>query len=374
LSKRDYYDVLGVNKNASDIEIKKAYRKLAVKHHPDKTQGDKASEQKFKEAAEAYEVLGDAQKRATYDQFGHTMGSEGFGGFRDAGFGAGAGAGGFGDIFEDIFGDFFGGGGGAQRRGGQRGNDLRYNLDIKFEDAAFGLETKIKVPSYKSCSDCNGTGGKRGEVETCAHCQGSGQMRMQQGFFTVSRTCNHCMGKGTVIKNPCRSCKGQGRIEETKNLSLNIPAGVETGTRMKLAGEGEPGIGGAPPGDLYVVLSVAEHPFFVREGREVVCEIPISFSQAALGDELEVPTLDGKVNMKVPAGTQPGKVMRLKGKGFPDLNRYGRGDQHVVIKLEVPTRLTDRQKELLAEFDSESAEDANPLRKGFFDKFKEIFD
>ena len=374
MSKRDYYDVLGVNKNASDVEIKKAYRKLAVKHHPDKTQGDKASEQKFKEAAEAYEVLGDAQKRATYDQFGHTMGSEGFGGFRDAGFGAGGAAGGFGDIFEDIFGDFFGGGGGGQRRGGQRGNDLRYNLDIKFEDAAFGLETKIKVPSYKSCSDCNGTGGKGGEVETCAHCQGSGQMRMQQGFFTVSRTCNHCMGKGKVIKNPCRSCKGQGKTEETKNLSLNIPAGVETGTRMKLAGEGEPGIGGAPPGDLYVVLSVAEHPFFVREGREVICEIPISFSQAALGDELEVPTLDGKVKMKVPAGTQPGKVMRLKGKGFPDLNRYGRGDQHVVIKLEVPTRLTDRQKELLAEFESESAEDANPLRKGFLDKFKDIFD
>jgi molecular chaperone DnaJ len=199
-------------------------------------------------------------------------------------------------------------------------------------------------------------------------------MRMQQGFFTVSRTCNHCMGKGKVIKNPCRSCKGQGKIEETKNLSLNIPAGVETGTRMKLAGEGEPGIGGAPPGDLYVVLSVAEHPFFVREGREVICEIPISFSQAALGDELEVPTLDGKVKMKVPAGTQPGKVMRLKGKGFPDLNRYGRGDQHVVIKLEVPRKLTERQKELLAEFDSESAEGANPLRKGFFDKFKDIFD
>lgn len=374
MSKRDYYDVLGVNKNASETEIKKAYRKLAVQYHPDKTQGDKASEEKFKEATEAYEVLADAQKRASYDQFGHTMGPEGFGGFRDAGFGGG-GAGGFGDIFEDIFGDFFGGaGGGGQRRGGQRGNDLRYNLDIKFEDAAFGIETSIKVPSYKSCSDCNGTGGKGGDVQTCSHCQGSGQMRMQQGFFTVSRTCNHCMGSGKVVKDPCKSCKGKGRTEETKTLSLNIPAGVETGTRMKVAGEGEPGMGGASSGDLYVVLRVEEHPFFVREGREVVCEIPISFSQAALGDELEVPTLDGKVKMKVPAGTQPGKVMRLKGKGFPDLNRYGRGDQHVVIKLEVPTKLTARQKELLTEFDKESDDDSNPLKKGFFDKVKEMFD
>lgn len=374
MSKKDYYDVLGVNKNASDTEIKKAYRRLAVKYHPDKTQGDKASEEKFKEATEAYEVLADAQKRATYDQFGHTMGPEGFGGFRDSGFGGAAGAGGFGDIFEDIFGDFFGGSGGGQRRGGQRGNDLRYNLDIKFEDAAFGLETKIKVPSYKSCSDCKGTGGKGGEVETCSQCQGSGQMRMQQGFFTVSRTCNKCMGNGKVIKNPCKSCKGQGRIEETKALSLNVPAGVETGTRMKIAGEGEPGMGGAPSGDLYVVLRVEEHPFFVREGREVVCEIPISFSQAALGDELEVPTLEGKVKMKVPAGTQPGKVMRLKGKGFPDLNRYGRGDQHVIIKLEVPTKLSSRQKELLADFETESDEHSNPIRKGFFDKVKEMFD
>lgn len=369
MAKKDYYDLLGVNQNASDTEIKKAFRKLAVKYHPDKTQGDKASEEKFKEINTAYEVLSDAQKRATYDQFGHTMGPEGFGGFRDAGFG---GAGGVGDIFEDMFGDFFGGGG-AQRGRGQRGNDLRYNLDVSFKNAAFGLETSIKIPSAKACSDCKGTGGKDGKITTCANCQGSGQIRMQQGFFTVSRTCNRCMGNGATVTDPCKSCRGKGQTKITKTLSVNIPPGVETGTRLKLAGEGELGTGGAPPGDLYVVLRVEEHRFFVREGREIICEVPISFSQAALGDEIEVPTLDGKVKMKVPAGTQPGNVMRLKGKGFPELGRYSRGDQHVVVKVEVPTRLTEKQKELIKEFEAESDDDANPIRNGFFNKLKEIF-
>jgi len=369
LSKRDYYEVLGVHKNASDAEIKKAFRKLAVQYHPDKNQGNKEAEDKFKEVNEAYEVLSDAQKRATYDQFGHTMGPEGFGGFRDSGFGGG----GFGDIFEDIFGDFFGGGGGgagARRGRGQRGSDLRYNMDITFEEAAFGKETTVKVPSAEECATCKGSGGDR---ETCGQCGGSGQMKMQQGFFTVSRTCNRCGGMGSSVTDPCKKCKGQGRIEISKSLSIKIPPGVESGMRLRLTGEGEPGSHGGPAGDLYVVINVEEHPFFMREGNEIICEVPIRFSQAALGDEIEVPTLNGKVKMKVPGGSQPGKVMRLKGKGFPDARGYGRGDQHVVLKVEIPTRLTDRQKELIREFDKESDEDAHPMRKGFFDKFKELF-
>ncbi len=369
MSKRDYYDVLGVNQNASETEIKKAFRKLAVQYHPDKNAGNKEAEDKFKEVNEAYEVLGDPQKRATYDQFGHTMGPDGFGGFRDAGFGGG----GFGDIFEDIFGDFFGGGGGRRQHRGQRGADLRYNLDVDFKDAAFGMETTIKVPSAKECDACKGTGSKDGKLKQCQNCQGSGQIRMQQGFFTVSRTCSHCSGRGSVIVDPCKDCKGAGRKEVTKTLSINVPPGVETGTRLKLTGEGELGSGGAPPGDLYVVMRVKEHPFFVREGHEIVCEVPIGFTQAVVGDDIEVPTLEGKVKMKIPAGTQPGKVMRLKGKGFPVLGRNARGDQHVIIRVEVPTRINERQKELLAEFEKEFGEDSHPLRSGFFKKFKEMF-
>ena len=367
MSKRDYYEVLGANKNASETEIKKAYRKLAVKYHPDKNPGDTAAEEKFKEMNEAYEILSDPQKKATYDQFGHTMGPEGFGGFRDTGF-----SGGFGDVFEDIFGDFFSGGG-ARRSSGQRVADLRYNLDVSFDDAAFGLETTIKVPSSEECEECSGSGAKEGKISTCQDCRGSGQIRLQQGFFTISRTCNRCMGKGSVIADPCRKCKGKGRIETTKTLSINVPPGVETGTRMKLTGEGDPGAGGAPPGDLYVVLNVKEHPLFVREGSEVICEVPISFTQATLGSEIEVPTLDGKVNMKIPAGTQPGKIMRLKGKGFPELGRSYRGNQHVIIKVEVPANLSDEQKELLLKFDELSGKEANPIREGFFDKLKEFF-
>lgn len=366
MAKRDYYEVLGVHKNASDVEIKKAFRKLAVQYHPDKNPGNKEAENKFKEVNEAYEVLSDAQKRATYDQFGHTMGAEGFGGFRDSGFG-----GGFGDIFEDIFGDFFGGGGAGARRGrGQRGSDLRYNMDITFKEAAFGKETTINVPSSEECSTCSGSGGNR---TNCDHCGGTGQVRMQQGFFTVSRTCTRCGGMGSVVTDPCKKCKGRGRIETTKSLSIKIPPGVESGMRLRLTGEGEPGSHGGPAGDLYVVINVEPHPFFVREGNEIICEVPISFSQAALGDEIEVPTLNGKVKMKVPGGSQPGKILRLKGKGFPDARGYGRGDQHVVLKVEIPTRLSDRQKELLREFDQESVEDAHPIRKGFFEKFKELF-
>ena len=368
MAKRDYYEVLGVHKNATDTEIKKAYRKLAVKYHPDKTQGDKSLEEKFKETSEAYEALSDPQKRATYDQFGHTEGAEGFGGFRDAGFGDN-----FSDVFEGVFGDFFGGGGARQRRGVQRGDDLRYNLEVSFKEAAFGTEKTIKFPTAKKCESCNGTGAKNGKVTLCQECRGSGQVRIQQGFFTLSRTCGRCMGKGNVIADPCNTCRGQGKTEATKTLSINVPPGVETGTRLKLAGEGEVGEAGAPPGDLYVVLNVSAHPFFVREAREIVCEVPISFVQAAIGDEIEVPTLDGKVKMKIPSGTQPGKVLRLKGKGFPELGRYGRGDQHVIIKVEVPSSLSAKQKELLKDFDKECDESAHPMRRGFFDKLKELF-
>ena len=369
MAKRDYYEVLGVNKNASDQEVKKAYRKLAIQYHPDKNPGDKSSEDKFKEISEAYEVLSDPQKRTTYDQFGHTMGAEGFGGFRDAGFGGEN----FSDIFEGVFGDFFGGGGGRQQRRSQKGEDLRYNIEVSFHDAAFGKEKTIKFPTAKKCSDCNGSGAANGKVSACRECQGSGQVRIQQGFFTLSRTCGRCMGKGSVITDPCRTCKGKGKTETTKTLSINVPPGVETGTRLKLTGEGAPGEAGAPPGDLYVVISVSDHPFFVREGKEIVCEVPISFVQAALGDEIEVPTLDGKVKMKIPSGTQPGKVLRLKGKGFPELGRYGRGDQHIIVKVEVPADLTARQKELLKEFDQACDEQAHPIRRGFFDKLKEFF-
>lgn len=362
MSKKDYYELLEVHQNASDAEIKKAFRKLAVKYHPDKNRDDKKAEDKFKEINEAYEVLSDPQKRATYDQFGHSMGGQGAGGFSDSGFGAG-----FGDVFEDMFGDFFGGG---RRSSGQRGSDLRYNMSISFEEAAFGKETTIKIPTTENCSYCNGSGGKS---ETCSRCKGSGQIRMQQGFFAVNRPCNHCAGRGKVIIDPCSKCKGKGRVEISKTLSVKIPAGIDSGMRLRISGEGEPGLGGAPSGDLYVVIQVEAHPFFMREENEIVCELPISFAQASLGAEIHVPTLDGKVKMKIPAGSQPGKVLRLKGKGFPDARGYGRGDQHVVLKVEVPRKLTERQKELLKEFDEESGDESTPLIKGFFDKVKELF-
>lgn len=365
MSKRDYYEVLGVHSNASDAELKKAYRKEAVKYHPDKNQGDKESENKFKEINEAYEVLGNPQKRAAYDQFGHSMGGGEFGGFSDQGFGGG----GLGDIFEDVFGDFFGGGS-SRRSRGQRGSDLRYNIDISFEEAAFGKETTIEVPTSENCSECRGAGG---ETSTCTSCKGSGQRRMQQGFFTVNRTCGDCSGRGSIITKPCGECRGRGRLQSKKDLSIKIPPGVETGMRLRLSGEGDAGSGDAPSGDLYVVINVEKHPFFEREGTEIICEVPICFTQAALGDEIEVPTLGGKVKMKIPAGSQPGKVLRLKGKGFPDSRGYGKGDQHVVLKVEIPTKLTDKQKDILVAFDRESGKDTRPIRDGFFNKLKDIF-
>ncbi|KAB0666145.1 molecular chaperone DnaJ [Oryzomonas japonica] len=370
--KRDYYEVLEVHRNASEAEIKKAFRKMAIQYHPDKNPDDKASEEKFKEVTEAYEVLSDAQKRAQYDQFGHA-GVSGAG-FGAGGFGGGFGAGTpFGDIFSDIFGDIFGGGGtGRGRAQGRRGDDLLYNMEISFEEAAFGTEQKIEVPFAKRCGTCNGSGSKPGtEPKVCPSCRGAGQVRYQQGFFSVSKTCSQCNGEGKVVDNPCPDCRGKGSVKDTKTLSVKVPGGVETGSRLKLTGEGGQGKGG-PNGDLYVAISVREHPIFQREDNNVICEIPISFIQASLGCELDVPTLDGKVAMKIPDGTQSGKVYRLRGKGIPSLQGYGRGDQLVIIRVETPTNLNKKQKDLLEEFAKISGEDVHPLKKGFLDKVMAI--
>ncbi|MSM39495.1 MAG: molecular chaperone DnaJ [Geobacter sp.] len=367
--KRDYYEVLEVHRNASDIEIKKAYRKLAIQFHPDKNPGDKAAEDKFKELSEAYEVLSDAQKRAQYDQFGHA--GVNAGGFSGGGFGFGAGTP-FSDIFSDIFGDIFGGDG-RQRSRGRRGDDLQYTLDIKFEDAANGLETKIDVPYAKRCATCGGSGAKPGtEPKTCPTCRGAGQVRFQQGFFSVSRTCNHCNGEGRVVDSPCATCRGTGSVKDSKTLSVKVPPGVETGNRLKLSGEGGQGTKGGPNGDLYVLINVKEHPLFTREGNDVLCEIPISFTQAALGCEIEIPTLEGQVSLKIPEGTQSGRIFRLRSKGIPVLQGYGRGDQLVIMRVETPTNLNRQQRDLLEEFARISGEDVHPMRKGFFDKVMDI--
>lgn len=371
--KRDYYEILEVHKNAAEAEIKKAFRKLATQYHPDRNPGDHAAEEKFKELAEAYEVLSDPEKRAQYDQFGHA-GVSGAG-FSSGGFGGFGGGSPFGDIFGDIFGEIFGGGGGGRQRGrGRRGDDLQYNLEISFEEAAFGCEKQIEVPYAKRCETCSGSGAKPGtEAKTCPTCRGAGQVRFQQGFFSVSRACSHCNGEGKVVESPCSDCRGTGSIRATKTLSVKVPAGVETGIRLKMMGEGGQGTKGGGNGDLYVALSVKEHLLFQREGNDVICEIPISFVQAALGAEIDVPTLEGKVSMKVPDGTQSGRVFRLKAKGIAQLQGYGRGDQLVVIKVETPTNLNRRQRELLEEFACEGGEDCHPQRKGFFDKVMGLF-
>jgi molecular chaperone DnaJ len=373
LAKQDYYEVLEVHKNASEAEIKKAYRRLAVKYHPDKNPGDKEAEARFKELSEAYSVLADRQKRAAYDQFGHAgVDGNGAGGFSSGGFRGSP----FEDIFGDIFGDIFSSGGGGRRGSrGHRGDDLRYNLSVSFEEAAFGTEKEIKIPRHSTCETCGGSGARPGTSPTiCPTCGGAGQVRMQQGFFQLTRPCPDCNGAGTRIDDPCPDCNGSGRVKVKHKMTLKVPAGVEDGTALKLAGEGESGLNGGRSGDLYVVISVEEHPIFRREGRNVVCEIPISFTQAALGCEIEVPTLDGRVKMKIPGGIQSGKVMKLSGKGIPDVHGRRRGDQLVVIRVETPTKLTSRQKELLEEFARESGDDVHPMGKGFFDKVKELFD
>lgn len=368
--KQDYYELLEVNKNASETEIKKAYRRLAIKYHPDKNPGDKASEDRFKEISEAYEVLSDGEKRARYDQFGHA-GVNG-GGFSSGGFG-GFGASPFGDIFGDIFGEVFGGGRQKGSRG-RRGDDLQYNLEVTFEEAAFGVEKKIDIPYSKRCEACAGSGAKPGTTpKTCPTCQGAGQMRFQQGFFSVSKTCSHCNGEGRVVEHPCPTCRGAGTVRDKKTISVKVPPGVETGIRLKLSGEGGQGAKGGGNGDLYVALTVREHPLFRREDNDVICEIPISFTQAALGCDIEVPTLDGKVAMKIPEGTQSGAVFRMRGKGVPALQGYGRGDHLVVAKVETPTNLNRQQRDLLEEFARISGEDVNPMRKNFFSKVMDIF-
>ena len=379
MAKQDYYELLGVPRDASNDDIKRAYRKLALKFHPDRNPGDKEAEQKFRDASEAYAVLSDKQKRAQYDQFGHTaeeMGAPGFGGQGGFDFGN---FGGFSDVFGDIFSDFFGGQ--TRGRGGramQRGADLQYNMEISFEEAAFGHSTEISIPRLETCGQCGGLGAKSSkDVEVCPICQGSGQQRIQQGFFSVATTCSRCHGEGRIIRVPCPECSGAGRTRQTHRLRVNIPPGVDSGARLKLSGEGEDGLNGGPAGDLYIAISVKPHPFFKREMDDIHIDVPISFIQAAIGDEIVVPTLDGKVELKVPPGTQSHRNFRLRNRGIAHLRGGGRGDQFVRVIVEIPSKLNARQKELLKEFDEEDQQkraERYPLVSKFVEKFKELFD
>lgn len=372
MSKRDYYEVLGVAKDISGKELKKSYRRVAMKYHPDRNPDDKAAEEKFKEASEAYEVLSDQQKRSAYDQYGHAGvdGQSGMGG-------GGHGAGNFSDIFGDVFGDMFGGGGGGGRgRGGPaRGSDLRYTLDIELEDAVKGTTVKIRVPTLVGCSPCNSSGAKSGSKPApCTTCGGVGQVRMQQGFFSVQQTCPTCRGKGSVITDPCGECHGQGRVEETKTLSVKVPPGVDTGDRIRLSGEGEAGADGGPSGDLYVQMDVREHKIFTREDKNLYCEVPMSFVDAALGGEIEVPTLDGRVKLKVPAETQTGKLFRLRGKGVAPVRGGSQGDLLCRIVIETPVNLSAKQKTILKDFKASMDGDKNsPKQSSWFEGMKNFF-
>ncbi len=377
-AKKDYYEVLGVNRDASEEEIKKAFKKLAMKYHPDRNPDNPKAEEHFKEAKEAYEILSDSQKRAAYDQYGHAGVDPSMGG---AGFG-GAGAGGFGnfsDAFGDIFGDIFGGGRSGQRSNVYRGADLRYNMEITLEDAAKGSETKIRIPTMAECDSCHGSGAKSGKsASTCSTCGGHGQVRMQQGFFSVQQTCPKCHGAGKTIKHEdqCPSCHGAGRVKQQKTLSVKIPAGVDEGDRIRLTGEGEAGINGGPTGDLYVVIHLKPHGIFQREGGNLHCEMPISFTTAALGGEIEVPTLDGAAKMKIPAETQTGAVFRLRGKGVKPLRSSEHGDLMVHVTVETPVKLTEHQKKLLREFEDSTQKDAgkhSPRNKSWVDRAKDFF-
>ncbi|AOK28825.1 molecular chaperone DnaJ [Burkholderia singularis] len=376
MAKRDYYEVLGVAKNASDDEIKKAYRKLAMKYHPDRNPDSKDAEERFKEAKEAYEMLSDGQKRAAYDQYGHAgvdpnmggAGAQGFGGFADA----------FGDIFGDIFGQAAGG---ARSRGGPqvyRGADLRYSMEITLEQAAHGYDTQIRVPNWTSCGVCHGSGAKPGtKPETCPTCHGQGTVRMSQGFFSIQQTCPKCHGTGTYIPEPCTNCHGSGKVKETKTLEVKIPPGIDDGMRIRSAGNGEPGINGGPSGDLYVEIHIKPHSVFERDGDDLHCQMPIPFTTAALGGEIEVPTLAGRASFTVPEGTQSGKTFRLRGKGIKGLRSSIAGDLYVHVQVETPVKLTDQQRDLLKQFEKSLAEGGSrhsPQSKSWFDRVKSFFE
>jgi len=370
---RDYYEVLGVSKNADAAELKKAYRRLAMKHHPDRNEGDAKAEEKFKEAKEAHDVLSDAQKRAAYDQFGHA----GVNNSAAGGGGAQAGAG-FGDIFDSVFGDIFGGGGARGGNRVHRGADLRYNLELSLEDAVAGTSVKIRIPKMIECKTCKGSGAKKGSNPvTCPTCAGHGQVRMQQGFFSVQQTCPQCRGQGKIISDPCKPCGGQGRVRDSKTISVKVPEGVDNGDRIRLSGEGEAGENNGPAGDLYVHISVKEHDIFVRDGTDIYCDVPISFATVALGGELEVPTLDGKVKLKIPAETQSGKLFRLRSKGVRSVRNSSKGDLLCRVVVETPVKLNSAQKELLKQFEESMKIDGNkhsPQASSWVSGVKKFFD
>jgi molecular chaperone DnaJ len=377
MSKRDFYEILGVEKNASEAEIKKAFKRLAMKYHPDRNPDNKEAEEKFKEAKEAYDVLSDAQKRSAYDQFGHagvdpSAGMGGAGGF--------AGGASFSDIFGDVFGDIFGGGrargGGGSRA--YRGDDLQYNLELNLEDAVRGTQVDVRIPTHVTCDECGGSGAKKGTTpSTCPTCGGIGQVRMQQGFFSLQQTCPRCHGSGKIINDPCGKCHGQGRVQKHKTLSVKIPAGVDSGDRIRLSGEGEAGEHGGPPGDLYVQISVRPHPIFERDGQDLFCEVPINMVTAALGGEMEVPTLDGRVKLKIPPETQSGKQFRLRGKGVRSVRGGQVGDLMCRVQVETPVNLTKRQKELLEELNQSLQQDSvqhSPRSSSWLDGVKKFFE
>ena len=371
VSKQDYYEVLGVQREASDQELKSAYRKLAMQFHPDRNPDDPRAEEKFKAASEAYGVLSDPQKRAGYDRYGHAAVNGGAGGFDGSPF---AGAQDLGDVFGDLFGEMFNMGGGRKASSVQRGRDLRYDLTLEFEEAVFGKQTEIHVRRNEVCDDCHGTGAAKGQGPvTCPQCAGRGQVRFQQGFFSISRACGQCAGTGQIISNPCPQCHGDARVQKDHTILVKVPAGVEDGTRIRYQGEGDAGRFGGPAGDLYVVLAVKEHKFFERDGNDLHCVIPISFPQAALGTELDIPTLDGEAKLKVPEGTQSGKEFRMRGKGVPHLNEHGKGDLIVEIRVQTPGKLTKPQRDLLKQLSETMTVENTPHSRSLFSKVKDIF-
>ena len=373
MAKQDYYELLGISKSADEKEIKRAYKKLAMQYHPDRTKGDKAKEEKFKEIQEAYEILSDKEKRAAYDQDGHSAFEQGGAG-NGGGFGGFSGFGGFGG-FEDIFGDIFGAGGRGGRQRVVRGDDLRYDLEITLEEAVKGTTKDIQISTLVTCESCHGSGAEAdSKVETCPTCHGSGRIQRQQGFFVTETICPTCHGSGKKIEKPCRSCHGEGRVHKKRNLAVRIPAGVDTGNQLRLSGEGAAGENGAPAGDLYVVIHVKEHAIFERDGNNLYCEVPITFAKAALGGEIEVPTLDGKVKLKIPAETQTGKFFRVRGKGVTSSRNSYAGDLICKVIVETPVNLSDKQKELLEQFENSLKEKHSPKSTGFLDGVKKFFD